>query len=158
MVTLFGSFAVIAGGGQLGFRPVVPTPHSFTIVIHHDECTECGDFELDSGKVSVPLELRRSYIEACVKSPRFGNTPDKKARLIAFNNRIGYRVGNVKLESEAAVDSLFLLPGRKRDDTIMTNQWDFNRRYRATVEVTGIKWSYLAVRVRKAVRLADRKD
>jgi len=135
-------------------------PQLFTIVVLHNECTECGDCEIDSGKVVVPKELQRSYIDACAKSPRFGNTPDKRARLIAFNNRIGYQVGNVKLESDKDFEDLFLLSGKKPSNSYgpSDNPWDFNRRYRITVEVTGIKWSYLAVRVRKAVRLADRKD
>ena len=49
-----------------------------------------------------------------------------------------------------------------RDDTIRNSAgnvypWDFNRRYRVMVGVVGTDGRYLTVRVRKAVRLADRK-
>jgi hypothetical protein len=69
-----------------------------------------------------------------------------------------YRLYTVRVASDSAFDSLFLLPGRTRDDTIMGSAWDFNRRYRATVEAVGMEGRYLTVRIRKAVRLADRKD
>lgn len=71
-----------------------------------------------------------------------------------------YRLYTVKLESERDFENLFLLPGKKPSNSYgpSDNPWDFNRRYRATVEVVGMQGRYLTVRVHKAVRLADRKD
>lgn len=144
-------------------------PTSQTVVVHHDECTECGDFELDSGAVIVPLQLRSQYVRANARWQFFINkgwdNPTQKVDSLAIIRRqeakfrlMHYRLYTVRLASESAFDSLFLLPGRTRDDTIGGNAWDFNRRYRTTVEVVGMQGRYLTVRVRKAVRLADRKD
>jgi hypothetical protein len=93
----------------------------------------------------VPVAMRERYVQALVNSPRFGKQPDKRNLILAFCTRNGYRVDNVKLEHEEELNSLFLLPGKKPSDYLTGNPWDFDRRHRVIVEVTGIKWSYLAM-------------
>jgi len=137
-------------------------PQLFTVVVHHDECTECGDIELDSGTVVVPTAMHERYLQAFANSPRSGpgNYSDRYGRLSRYHAAYGWRVHNVKMASDKYFESLFLLSGKKPSNSYgpEDNPWDFNRRYRVTVEIVGIKWSYLTVRVRKAVRLADRTD
>lgn len=165
IASLFGILSATAKGEQRESGSRRTEPRQFSIVVYHAECTECGDFEIESGEVKVPLAFRERFLQAVANSPRSGpgDYSTRYSRLLAYCNATGWRVGNVKLASEAAFDKLFLLPGRTRTDTIKNKfgvvyPWDFNRRYRVTVEVVGIKWSYLTVRVRKAVRLSDRKE
>lgn len=159
---VLGSLAEVESVGRPRPVPTSPKPTVFIIVVHHDECTECGDVEIESGEVKVPVALRERYLQAVVSSPRSGrgDYQERYSRLLARCNDMSWRVGNVKLASEKDFERLFLLPGKKPSNSydISDNPWDFRRRYRVTVEVVGIKWSYLTVRVRKAVRLADRKD
>jgi hypothetical protein len=140
-----------------------------TVVVHHDECTECGDFEFDSGAVVVPLKLRPQYTRANARWHSFinrgwDNSTQKVDSLTSIRRQeaklklMRYRLYTVRVASDSAFDSLFLLPGRTRDDTVAGSAWDFNRRYRATVEAVGLEGRYLTVRVHKVVRLADRKD
>jgi hypothetical protein len=118
--------------------------------------------EIDSGMVVVPTAMHERYLQAFANSPRSGpgDYSNRYSRTLARCEARGWRVGNVKLASDKEFESLFLLPGKKPSNSYgpEDNPWDFNRRYRVTVEVVGIKWSYLTVRVRKAVRLADRED
>jgi len=159
---LLGILATTAEGGQRGPSPRRAEPRQFTIVVYHDECTECGDIEIDSGEVKVPLTLRERYLQAFAKSPRSGpgDYSAKYGRCLAYCHANGWRVGNMKLKSEGNFENLFLLAGKKPSNSYDSsdNPWDFNRRYRVTVEVVGIKWSYLTVRVRKSVRQSDRKN
>jgi hypothetical protein len=106
--------------------------------------------------------MRERYLQAFANSPRSGpgDYSARYSRTLGYCTANGWRVSNVKLESDKDFENLFLLPGKKPSNSYdsSTNPWDLNRRYRVTVEVTGIKWSYLAVRVRKAVRLANKAD
>jgi hypothetical protein len=170
MVMSYGKIFVLDKNPQQAADTVEQeVPAWQTVVVHHDECTECGDFELDSGAIIIPLKLRPQYTRANARwQSRISVAWDdstRKVDSIAYIRRqeaklklMRYRLYTVRLASDSAFDSLFLLPGRTRDDTIMGSAWDFNRRYRATVEAVGMEGRYLTVRVRKTVRLADRKD
>lgn len=159
---LVASLALTSGTSILQPDSTHAKSQLFTIVVQHEECTECGDLEIESGEVVVPVALRERYLQAFANSPRsgMGDYSDRYGRTLARCEARGWRVGNVKLESDKDFENLFLLPGKKPSNSYgpEDNPWDFNRRYRATVEVVGIKWSYLTVRVRKAVRLADSRD
>ena len=175
MVISYGKiFLLDKNSGQAANNAEEDAPALQTIVVRHNECTECGDFELDSGAVIIPLKLRSQYVKANARwYSRFNGGWDGSVHKTdsvkdirsqeAKLKLMRYRLYTVRLASESAFDSLFLLPGRTRDDTIKNSAgnvypWDFNRRYRATVEVVGLEGRYLAVRVHKAVRLPDRKD
>lgn len=180
MVMSYGRvFVLDKNSGQAADDAAQDAPALQTAVVHHDECTECGDFELDSGAVIIPLKLRSQYIQKNASwsahfrgadSNGWGSAArkvDSADSLKSIKNQsdklrfMRYRLYTVKLVNEAAFDSLFLLPGRTRDDTIRNSAgniypWDFNRRYRVMFGVIGMDGRYLMVRVRKAVRLPDR--
>ena len=128
------------------------------MVVHHSECTSCGDLEIDSGAVVVPPQLRNALLQHYQRV--FGNSfanweknwQDRK-----------YIVGNVRIDSDSTFDAMYLLPGRTRTDTIynqygIINPWDFHRCYRVTGHVVGIRGLYLLFHVDKAMLLRKRID
>ncbi|MBF9221015.1 hypothetical protein [Hymenobacter ruricola] len=130
-----------------------------TLLVYHDECTECGDFEIDSGEVQVPVFMRPAFIQAKMNSGVTRKWP--RRRIVKMLEARDYQVGSVALVSEAAFDSLFLLPGHHRDDTLKNKYgivypWDFDRRYRVTGEIIGIKAHYLQFKIHTATRITDR--
>lgn len=130
----------------------------YTLLVHHDECTECGDFEIDSGEVSVPAFMRPAFIRAKMNWGVTRKWP--RRRIVKMLEARSYQVGSVSLPSEAAFDSLFLLPGHQRGDTLKNKYgivypWDFDRRYRVTGEITGINRHYLVFHAKRAVLLGD---
>lgn len=170
MVMSYGKILVLDKSSQQAADTVEQdAPALQAVVVHHSECTECGDFELDSGAVIIPFRLRSQYTVANARwQSHISGSWDKSTRRadsLANIRRqevklklMRYRLYTVRVASDSAFDSLFLLPGRTHGDTIAGSAWDFNRRYRATVEAVGLEGRYLTVRVHKAVRLADRKD
>ncbi|GAA4354923.1 hypothetical protein GCM10023185_17240 [Hymenobacter saemangeumensis] len=132
-------------------------PRLYTLREYHEECTECGDFQIDSGKVIIPLHMRETFINQALKSRRMRGR--SKEEIADFYKSRGYTAG-LRLESEEAFDSLFLLPGHSRGDTLKNKYgvvypWDFERQYRVTGMVTGMQWPYLQFKVIKAVLLLD---
>jgi hypothetical protein len=131
-------------------------PRHYTLRVYHEECTECGDFEIDSGKVVVPVHLREQLIQNSMKSGAMRGW--KYERVAEVYKSRGYEVGSLRLETDAEFDALFLLPGRTKEDTIRNSApWDFERKYRVTGVITGLKWQYVQFKVLKAVLIKKKR-
>lgn len=125
----------------------------YTLSVHHSECTDCADFEIENGAIQVPDRFWQSYFQ-------YKKTHTKSSQNIGLSERtrVNYRVTDLMLENDSIFNSLFLLPGRTLNDTIRNNvgniyPWDFTRHYRITGSIIGFREGYLIFRLRKATLL-----
>ena len=62
MVMSYGKIFVLdKNSGQAADDAAQDAPALQTAVVHHEECTECGDFELDSGAVIMKLFRKSAF-------------------------------------------------------------------------------------------------
>jgi hypothetical protein len=129
----------------------------YTLLVRHGECTSCGDMEIDSGSVVVPLALRAEFVQNWQHQFR-NSAPGTQAKNWQDRN---YQVGNVRIDNDSTFDAMYLLPGRLRNDDAgygWKTPWDFGRQYRVTGRVVGTRGLYLQFHVEKAVLLPNRTD
>lgn len=157
---------LLLAGGSLAAGPAGNSPSApITVTVYYTACSDCADFEVDSGEVVVPAPLRAAYAEAVYRAwRRVTRTSPSLERVQQKLLTEGYRSsGSLRAATRASYDSLYTPPGFVNFDSpsdqeaaLQVAYW--HRRYRLTGTVVGLDRTYPVFKVQKAVRLADRED
>lgn len=94
-------------------QQVAPANDICTLIIRHDECTDCQDIVVDSGEVIVPEKIKRNF---------------RGKKLIGgYTSKLNTH--DMRLENDSVFRELFGSPP----------DWQFENRYRVLGEVIGLK-------------------